>query len=471
MKQVHLAEIKASWRAWLSVSIVFLAINTVLCITALTVWTGQMAVNNGVLNWVDAGYYTISQMIIGLFILLVAMPIIGSMTGLVVDSRRGALARLALAGATPRQVRSTINSQLVVVSLATAVIGALISIVATIPWITFTSSTYSDEESFVLLDLVISPIPLLMAAGFTTIVSIIAGSRKAKAASLIPPVEALRLSQAPSRKPRVKWSGWIKIFLIALMVVASWVSVPFQVENFYKETVSNLFILSWAQIFIWGGLLSTIAPVLVTPLTRVWTRLIPSKSPAWILARSTVSARADRLYKSVVPVMFTFTIGVGAIAIGDTGMRTLTIYTGDAGIADSMTLQHYAYLFGFPVVIAFCGGVASLIMMGKQRDAELALVAIVGATPKQRLAAPAFEALIITVTSLLLSLFAILPSLGFMAYAFLSAGLPWTLDIPWGIASAVFFGGLILTGMATVLPTIPASRLPEPRVIARLVAD
>ncbi|MFT3943760.1 MAG: hypothetical protein QM705_08040 [Ancrocorticia sp.] len=471
MNSIQLAEIKASWRAWLSVSIVFIAINAALCITALTYWTGRTAVNNGVLTAQAASYYTWSQLLVGMFIVLVSMPIIGSMTGLVVDARRGALARLSLAGATPRQVRSTINAQLIVVSLMTAVIGALISLVGTIPWLLFGSAMYKNEDEFVLLDLAISPIPLLIAAGFTALVSIIAGSRQARAASLIPPVEALRLSQAPSRTPRLKWSSWIKIILLALIVVVSWVSVRFQVQNMYKETVSNLFIISWAQIFVWGALLSVIAPVLVAPLTRFWTKLVPGKAPSWILARSTVSARADRLYKSVVPVMFTFTVGVGAMAIGETGVKTISVYLGDPGIAGSMTLKSYAYMFGFPLIIAFSAGIASLIMMGKQRDAELALVGIVGATPKQRRATPALEALIITISAVLLSLLAIIPSLGFMAYAFVSAGLPWTVDIPWLIAAVIFFGGLVLTGLATVLPTIPASRQPEPRVIARLVAE
>lgn len=43
-----------------------------------------------------------------------------------------------------------------------------------------------------------------------------------------------------------------------------------------------------------------------------------------------------------------------------------------------------------------------------------------------------------------------------MACAFLSAGLPRILDIPWGIAAMIFCGGLILTGLATVLPILPA---------------
>lgn len=470
MRRVHLAEIRSSWRAWLSVSLVFVTINASLTMTAITYWTGHVAVRDGRLEWLESAYYTVSQALITLFILLVAFPVISSATGLVVDSRRGALARLSLAGATPHQVRSTITSQLIAVSLASASVGAVIAVAFTRSWITFTAIENADETGFVLLEPVVSMIPILFATALCVLASIVAGFRQANAASRIPPVEALRLSQAPAQRPRLTWGGWLKAMLLLLVVAASWVSVNFQVQNVYKETVSNLFLISYAQIFLWAALLSVIAPVLVRPITRTWTRLVPISSPAWILARSTVSARADRLYKSVVPVMFTFTIGVGALVLGNSGMRTISIYM-DMPDLKPPTLTSYAYLFGLPLIIAFAAGAASLIMMSKQRDAELALVAIVGATPAQRVTAPVLKALIITVTALLLSVIAVVPSIGFQAYAFIAAGLPWTAEFPWGVLTAIFTGGLILTAMATVLPTLPSLRLPEPRVIARLIAE
>lgn len=470
MRKVYFAEIRSSWRAWLGVSLVFVTINASLTMTAMTYWTGYVATQEGKLDWLESAYYTVSQILIALFILLVALPVISSATGLVVDSRRGALARLALAGATPHQVRSTITSQLIAVSLGSAIVGAVIAMAFTRSWITFTAIKNGGEEDFVLLEPVISMIPVFFATALCVLASIVAGFRQAQAASRIPPVEALRLSQAPARSSQLKWSGWLKATILFLVVATSWVSVNFQVRHVYKETISNLFIMSYAQIFVWAGLLSVIAPVLVRPVTRVWTQLVPSRHPAWILARSTVSARADRLYKSVIPVMFTFTIGVGALVLGNSGVRTVANFMNMPDL-EPPTLASYAYIFGLPLIIAFAAGVASLIMMSKQRDAELALVAISGATPAQRITAPMLEALIITMTAFLLSVIAIIPSTAFQAYALTAAGLPWTPVFPWGVCAAIFAGGLVLTAMATVLPTLPSLRLPEPRVIARLVAE
>ncbi|MFT3971092.1 MAG: hypothetical protein QM695_12650 [Micropruina sp.] len=133
---------------------------------------------------------------------------------------------------------------------------------------------------------------------------------------------------------------------------------------------------------------------------------------------------------------------------------------------DTFVLQ-----FGLPLVIAFAGSVGSLLMMGKQRDAELALAGIAGATPAQRVAIPTLEAVIVTVTGALLSAVVIVPSLIFQAYSLNAAGLTYTLTMSVPLVLAALLGGVVITGLATVVPTLSAQRLPEPRVVARLVAE
>lgn len=84
---------------------------------------------------------------------------------------------------------------------------------------------------------------------------------------------------------------------------------------------------------------------------------------------------------------------------------------------------------------------------------------------------PALEALIITVTAVLLAAVVIVPSLAFQAYSLSAAGLIWTPSLSVPMVIGTFVGGLLITTLATVLPTLPARRLPEPRVIARLVTE
>ena len=64
-----------------------------------------------------------------------------------------------------------------------------------------------------------------------------------------------------------------------------------------------------------------------------------------------------------------------------------------------------------------------------------------------------------------------MPSLIFQAYSLSAAGLTYTLTMSAPLVLAALLGGVVITGLATVAPTLSAQRLPEPRVIARLVAE
>ena len=81
------------------------------------------------------------------------------------------------------------------------------------------------------------------------------------------------------------------------------------------------------------------------------------------------------------------------------------------------------------------------------------------------------EAVIITGTAALLGCAMVTVSFAHLAYATLSAGLGFALDVP----LAPFFGALLVTTAITVattlVPTLGTQRLPEPRIIARFVAE
>lgn len=467
MLRVYLAELRDSWAAWLGVSLTFIAVNASLAVTALTAWSGLQA-GLGKDLAMTVYWSTTAGLSAGL-ILLVSVPVISSATSLVVGSRRGALARLALAGATPRAVRTTITTQLAAVSLACALIGDVIALAAGGAWMELNAYSTRDESWFVPVTLEFAPEPLLVVNLLCVALAVAAGARQARQASEIPPIEALRQSQAPIPTTRLGVRGWLGIVVICLAIAICIAVVPGQLALGNTDVVSNTFAASAMMVFLSCALLAAVAPVIVKPVTRAWTRLIPSQDPAWLLARATVGARADRLYKSVVPVLFTLVLGVAIPGIMDSGTRSVV----DSGLL-GLTMPGWAdlfSLFGLPILIAFCSGVGSLIMMSRQRDAELALAGIVGATPEQRVRIPAMEAAIITGTAAVLALFAIIPSYLFQGWAFTAIGLTYAPVFSYGLAAGILIGGLVLTALTTVLPTLPAMRLPAPRVIARLVAE
>ncbi|MGD5639543.1 FtsX-like permease family protein, partial [Xanthomonas citri pv. citri] len=121
------------------------------------------------------------------FCALVGASVIGASTSLVVDSRRGSLARLALSGATPRQVVATVMTQLVAVSLACAVLGDVIAYAVLQPTLDVLASERSAE--LVPPTAVYALWPALLANLLAVGLALVGGFRQAYRASRIPPVE------------------------------------------------------------------------------------------------------------------------------------------------------------------------------------------------------------------------------------------------------------------------------------------
>lgn len=470
MHRVHLAELRASWPAWAGVAITFVTVNAALAMTLVILYTGFVRLAAGELPFMASTAYTILQVLNTVMICFVALPIISSATSLVIDSRRGALARLSLSGATPQQVRGTITSQLVAVSVVSAVVGDLIGLALVRPMIWLGDLAARAEPLHQSIEPVFSPLPLIAASLLCVAVAVVGGRRQARLASEIPPVEALRQAAAPARTGKMTAWACARLAVLLLLALAMFASVPLQVAHPYKETVSNLLIIGFLQIFVWGALLAQVAPVLVRPVTLLWTGLVPSRDPAWLLARATVSARVERLYKSVVPVMFTIGIAVASVGLGASMVGTLAASVTGVRL-EGASWESLVQTLGAPLGIALAGGVGSLLMMGRQRQAELALAGIVGATPTQRTAIPLLEASIITVTAFLLALGMVVPAYAFQAYSLTAAGLSYHLNVPFAVMAAAVAICFVITVAATVLPTLRSQRQPEPRVVARLVAD
>lgn len=466
MRRVHIAELRDSWAAWAGVSITFITVNAGLALAVLVAWTGFASGDTGVIVYASTQLVTS-----GFLILAVSLPVLSSATSLVVNSRRGSLARLALAGAEPAQVRSTLVSQLLVVSLASAVVGDLIAVALARPWMALDSFAARDESLALPTEPGAHWVPVVAVNLFCALFALLAGARQASAASAIPPIEALRRAAGPARVVRLGKRGWTLVVLILVTVAVAVAAVGIVSGQGDVSVVGHLIMAATALVFVLTGLLAVVAPVLVAPLTRAWTALVPSRDPAWVMARSTVTARADRLYRSVIPVMFALAIGIGVTAVLDSALASMEASGGGFAELSTPGIADLLALFGLPLAIAFASGIGSLVMMGRQRDAELALVGIVGGTPAQRVAIPVWEAVIIVVNATILALVVTVPSLAYTWFAIASVGASFVLVVqPWLVA-ALFGGGVLLTALTTVLPTLPAHRFPEPRVVARLVAE
>lgn len=471
MRHLQLAELRGAWLSWLGVSLAFVVSNFALVLSALALVSGQRALRAGAIDPLDAGAYVFLPTMNLIFSGLMGAVVIGTATAMVLNARRGALARLALSGATPRQIAVTVVVQLSVVSLACSVVGSVLALLALKPALSFLADERLEAGTPMLgLIPIYSPWPILAASLLAIGVALVGGLRQIRAGSRIAPVEALREHARDGREIRMTLWRWIGLGLAVLAVVVGYAALAVLTMEPNQEVLNNLMMLSISMLVIASAPLALLAPIIVGPLTRAWSSLIPARSASWELARRTVSARATRLTRSVVPVMMTIGLLLGILTQFGVIQGTVIANGLDVDLSASGAATLLLFL-GLPLAIALAGGVGSLIMMSRQRDAELALLGIVGATPRQRIIMPALEALIITVTALLMSLVMVAVAVGILVIGMPLAGYRFGVIVPWGMSSAVLSVALIITMAATVLPTLRAWQRAEPGVIARFVAE
>lgn len=469
MRRVMAAELRDSWPAWLGVSVGFVMTGFSLTLAALVIHSGLAARGIVPENALTA-YTFIGGLNLGLA-LVVGLSVVGSSTSLVVDSRRGALARLALAGATPGDVVRSVFSQLATVAVASALVADLLAVVALKPTLDFLVNERASDGAYVPIPAVVSPSTIVLVNLAWVLVVLVGGLRQARRASRIPPVEALRQAQGAEGRRGGRVGRVLRGVLATLVVVGMFAAVPLITANPNSETFTLIMQFNLFTLVLVGWLLSELMWVIVKPLTALWTAIIPATvSPSWWVARATVLARTDRLSRSVTPVMFTIGLAFGVLGLPATYNAIF------AAMGLDVRLEHigadtFLVNLGLALGIALMGSVGSLFMMSKQREAELALLGIVGATPSQRSAAATMEAVIVTGTAAILGAVMVAAAFVHLGFASTSAGFPFALAVPVGpFLVALLVTGAITVG-ATLLPTLRSRSIPEPRVVARLVAE
>lgn len=471
MWQIQVAELRGSWSTWLAVSLAFIATNFALMLSALTLVAGERAMRTMQLDPLDSTAFVITPAQNLVFCTLVGMVVIGTATNLALSARRGALARLALNGASPAQIVGTVMVQLTVVSLVSSLIGAVLALGALQPALSYLAYERIEAGSpMPVPEPVWSIWPLLITALGAVAVAVIGGLRQALRASRIAPVEAVREHASDGQTISMTLGRIIAAALTGLVLVAAYGSIFALTAEPDSETVSNLVMLSLTVLPIMAILLALLAPILVGPLTRAWASLLPFPFASWQLARRSVRSRSRRLTRSVVPVMMTIGLLLGMLAIWSSLESTLVANGYQIEISATGPATLLVFL-GLPLLIALAGGMGSLIMMSRQRTAELALIGIVGATPRQRIFVPLLEAVIMVTSATLLGLLMAGSAVAVLAIGLPAAGMTYAFTPPLAMFAATVAVTLVITVAATVLPTLRGLREVEPLLVARLIAD
>lgn len=464
--RLALADLRDSWVAWVGVSLTFVVANAALALSALVAVSGLAAADAGILSGAESGLVVADGGINVVLVSLVGLAVIGASTGLVITSRRSAIARLLLAGATPGQVTRLITTQLVVVSLACAVVGDVIALVGTQPAL----DLVSEDRGLPVVPAERSLGALLSANLACVGLSALGGLRQAARASRIPPVEAMREATGAARERSGVLLDVLRGLVILVVVgalVAMFPGYRAIQDDLAEDALAVLLQLSMFAVPLAGLGLALVLPWVLAPVTRLWTGLVPVRSASWHLARHTAVAKANRLVRSVIPVMFAVGLFFGMMAVGNT-LKAVLVERGI--VLEGSSVTTLVTIIGLALAVAIAGSVGNLVMMSRQRAAELALDGVIGATPRQQVMVPVLEAVIVSVTAVLLGLAMSAVGAGLLAFG-LAATVPGAqMAMPWAVLGVSAAVCTVVVVLATVLPVLRTLREPAPRVISRLVA-
>lgn len=471
MRAIIVAELRAAWSSWLAVLLAFVTASFAVLLSLIGFSAVEQVVALGELDedavlslrFLPSWNLTLS--------LLAGLSVIAAVTGLVVQARRGALARLALAGATPGQVSRILLAQVAVVSALGAVVGGTLALVLVRPVLGselrdrgLDPDTAAELVSRVRPDV---PMALLGALGFIGW-AVLSARGQAKIASRLSPVEALRT--VPGAAVRRRRAGrWVAAGLLALLVIGMAAMAVRMAPQLGVDGSSAVLQTAVLCMLLTGSVLSLSAPLTVGLLTRAWTALVPSRSAPWVLARTGVIAKGERLARTVTPIMFAIGIlvGLGALA-GSTTAFLESI--GHEGL-DQAGVVSLLLLVALVLLISTGGGVSVVLMMSRQREAELALIGVTGASMAQQVLTVVLEGVIITVTAVLLGSLMSAVGLGVFVAGLGALGIAAPVVIPWGVLAGTAVVFAVITIASTTLPVLGSLRRPARRVVAQLAAE
>ena len=466
MGSLVVAELRSAWTAWSAVILAFIATSFAIILPLLALACIEDTIATGLIPELEVPALRFLPIWNLALALLAALNVISAVTGLVVESRRGSLARLALAGATPGQVSRILLAQLALVAGVGAVLGGVLAIAAVPAAVSVAVGDRGIDQSAVVAqpDLGLALVGLV---GFIAL-AMVAGLRQSRVAAAVPAVEALRTIPGASVR-RLRIGRWIGAFLLALLIAGIAAATFVMAPQLGIDSGDMVLQSSLICMLLTGSLLSVCAPLTVGLLTRAWTALVPSRSAAWVLARASVIAKGERLARTVTPIMFSIGVlfGLGVLVMSTSALLTSM---GRDGL-EQAGMSTLLVFVGLVLLVAFAGGVTVLLMMSRQREAELALAGVVGATTRQQVLMSVFEGLIITGTATVLGLAMSGIGMAVFVLGMGSLGLTAPVVVPWHVLAAVLLVGALITVAATTLPVLPSLRRPARTVVAQLAAE
>lgn len=367
-----------------------------------------------------------------IIVAVVASLTVRNVVNSIVYQRRRVMALWQLAGMSERQMLGVLRAQIAVLSVAAFAIAVVVTLPLT-PWLL---DLMHESQLLFTPPMTTWGVFIGYAAGalLSVLVCVLAVRGVSKELRAISPLEAIR-SEGVRELPMTlkKWIGTGVCAGIAVFGVVGGLGAGSVKDAMNMSLLVGLFGLVTFNV---GG------PVLMIGLMRAWTRLVPEHlSASWFLARKTLIASTSRSVSacgSISVAVFLFT----------------ALFAQNSGTSEQAAV--FVILVGFPLGISVVGSVVLVFMAGQQREREIHLAELAGATPAQQKRQAFFEAVIVVVTGAGIGLAMVVLMSAVAQPALIAETGASSLTVGWRDFAIITGVLLVLNVVATIVPTVVA---------------
>lgn len=327
--------------------------------------------------------------------IIVSLLVMVNCVGFAVRRQLRELALLRTIAATPRQVRTLVRREVLVVVAAVAPLGWVLGVAgAHLLLPALQRHGYAAQA----IDVPVSPVPALVATMATAVIAVGASAVGVRRATRRPPAEALADTAAEPR--RVDGLRWVLggVALAALVVLTL-----VNLARGGAEAAEG----SFPVLLVALGALAVLGPLAAGPVAGALGAVPQAVSArlGW-LAQGNLQGHARRLASAVVPLAVLIALAANFLLIPPTLARAsgsdATAVAASSGFADNDENWLRLVLLAMFGLIAGIAVVNTLVALTVDRRRELRLLKLLGATNRELLQMLAIEAGLIVSVALVL---------------------------------------------------------------------
>lgn len=391
MLRLVLSDLRQNAGIWIGALVVSAATAAAAAIAAGMLETGFAIIASGrPTDLLRAGGLTTLASLVVVLTIVAVTAVLGSVTRLTINLQRRGYALWQLVGVPSRTVTAVVRLQLAVVALVGSTIGCLV-VAPFVP--AFLHFGLSESDGLRDLDERFGPTSAVAVVLAVTVVVVLSSLRPSRRAGLVRPIEVLR--EPDSVRTRTTWTRWAA-GAVALLLA-----------GLLTSSIVDAGVRTGGQVLLIGPLVTAactaIGPVVFPATLRAWTAVVPAhRSASWFLASNAAAFSVDRSSATVSALVITIALPgslfAGFDTLGDAVHRT----TGSSS-GGGLDVQSVLLMLGGPLLVSLFGAAATVLMAGRTREQEAALVEAAGGSRATVLARAAWESVILVGTAVLVA--------------------------------------------------------------------